>query len=74
MAVSEKILAVMESERAARNLAAAVAGELGATYDALSDEYRYRRDGGMRRLAIREKEGTSLKLIVYIQEVEGVLA
>lgn len=66
----ERVLAEMKSERTARDLMTAVAGELGAIYDAIRDEYRYKVDGSLRRLALRAPEGTTVRTIVYIQEVK----
>ena len=67
-----RIVADLESERRARNLMQVFAGELGAIYDAIRDEYRYTRDGHKMRLALRKSERTGLMALVYIQELEDV--
>ena len=64
----ERVLAEFESERAARTLMTIMAGEVGATYDALRDEYRYELHGHKRRLAMREDDGHR-KTVVFIQEI-----
>lgn len=64
-----RVVAEMESERAARNLLTVFAGELEATYDTMRDEYRYTRGDTKMRLALRKTEKTGLATIVYIQEV-----
>ena len=69
-----RIVEDLESERRARNLMQVFAGELGATYDTMHDEYRYTREGHKMRLALRKSERTGLMALVYIQELEEVPA
>lgn len=67
----ERIVATMDSERTARDLMTVFAGELGATYDSIYDEYHYMRSGTAMCLAIRlspRPNSRGIQAVVYIRE------
>lgn len=61
-----KVLAEWEARKRAVESLQSIAGEIGATYDALIEVYTYRKAEGIRQLKLVEKERSGDKPIFQV--------